>query len=79
MEFIGREEEIKTLTDCYQMTEAYMIFGGIPYYMSLMEPHLSLYQNVDKIYFAEGAPLKNEFTNLYQSLYENADKLHSCN
>jgi len=57
----------------YQMTEAYMIFGGIPYYMSLMEPHLSLYQNVDKIYFAEGAPLKNEFSNLYQSLYENAD------
>ena len=57
----------------YQMTEAYMIFGGIPYYMSLMEPHLSLYQNVDKIYFAQGAALENEFSNLYQSLYENAD------
>ena len=57
----------------YQMTEAYMIFGGIPYYMSLMEPHLSLYQNVDNIYFAQGAALENEFSNLYQSLYENAD------
>jgi len=57
----------------FQMTEAYMIFGGIPYYMSLMEPHLSLYQNVDKIYFAQGAALENEFSNLYQSLYENAD------
>jgi hypothetical protein len=55
------------------MTEAYMIFGGIPYYMSLMEPHLSLYQNVDKMYFSQGAALENEFSNLYQSLFENAD------
>ena len=58
----------------YQMAEAYMIFGGIPYYMSLMEPHLSLYQNVDKIYFAQGAELRNEFSNLYRSLYRNADR-----
>ena len=57
----------------YQMAEAYMIFGGIPYYMSLMEPHLSLYQNIDNMYFAQGAELKNEFSNLYQSLYENSD------
>ena len=58
----------------YQMAEAYMVFGGIPYYMSLMEPQLSLYQNIDKIYFAQGAELRNEFTNLYQSLYRNADR-----
>ena len=38
-----------------------------------MEPHLSLYQNVDKIYFAQGAELSNEFQNLYRSIYENAD------
>ena len=57
----------------YQMAEAYMIFGGVPYYMSFMEPHLSLYQNVDKIYFAQTSGLRNEFTNLYQSLFKNAD------
>lgn len=58
----------------YQIAEAYMIFGGIPYYLSLMEPNLSLYQNVDKMYFAQDAELRNEFSNLYQSLYKNADR-----
>jgi len=58
----------------YQMAEAYMIFGGIPYYMSLMEPHLSLYQNVDRIYFSQSSDLRNEFDNIYQSLFRNAEK-----
>jgi hypothetical protein len=57
----------------YQMAEAYMIFGGIPYYLSLMEPRYSLYQNVDEMYFTAGAQLQNEFTNLYRSLYRNAE------
>jgi len=58
----------------HQMAEAYMIFGGIPYYMSLMEPHLSLYQNVDNIYFAQGSELRNEFSNLYRSLFNDAER-----
>jgi hypothetical protein len=56
----------------YQMAEAYMIFGGIPYYLNLMEPRNSLYQNVDEMYFTQGAELRNEFENLYRSLYSNA-------
>ena len=57
----------------YQTAEAYMIFGGIPYYMDQFQPHLSLYQNVDAIYFAQNAELREEFTNLYRSLFKNAD------
>ena len=57
----------------YQMAEAYMIFGGIPYYLSLMDARLSLYQNVDEIYFKQGSELGSEFENLYRSLYQNAD------
>jgi len=57
----------------YQMAEAYMIFGGIPYYLTLMEPCYSLYQNVDEMYFAQGAELSNEFDNLFRSLYGKAD------
>jgi nicotinamide riboside kinase len=57
----------------YQMAEAYMVFGGIPYYLSLMEPRYSLYQNIDEMYFAPGAELHYEFENLYRSLYKNAD------
>jgi len=57
----------------YQMAEAYMIFGGIPYYLSLMKSHLSLYQNVDAMYFSENAVLRNELTNLYNSLFSNSE------
>ena len=56
-----------------QMAEAYMIFGGVPYYMDLMESQYSLYQNVDALYFATDAPLRNEFENLYRSLFRNTD------
>jgi len=57
----------------YQMAEAYMIFGGIPYYLSLMEPQYSLYQNIDEMYFSRSAELRNEFDNLYNSLFRNAE------
>lgn len=57
----------------YQIAEAHMIFGGIPYYLDLMEPKYSLYQNVDEMYFARGAELQNEFENLYRSLFKNAE------
>ena len=57
----------------YQIAEAYIIFGGVPYYLSLMEPQYSLYQNVDQMYFAKGAELRDEFINLFGSLYKNAD------
>jgi hypothetical protein len=57
----------------YQMAEAYMIFGGIPYYLSLMDPSYSLYQNVDAMYFAPDAELGEEFENLYRSLFRRAE------
>jgi nitrogen regulatory protein PII-like uncharacterized protein len=57
----------------FQIAEAYMIFGGIPYYLSLMDPRYSLYQNVDKMYFESDAELSNELGNLYRSLYKNAE------
>jgi len=57
----------------YQILEAYMIFGGIPYYLDFFEADRSLAQNVDRIYFAPGAPLKNEYDNLYQALFRNAE------
>jgi hypothetical protein len=57
----------------YQMLESYMIFGGIPYYLSLLKPDLSLAQSVDSACFAAGAPLHNEFANLYAALFKQAD------
>lgn len=54
----------------YQVAEAYMIFGGIPYYMDFFRAKYSLAQNVDEIFFRENAPLRNEYTNLYRSLFK---------
>ena len=55
----------------YQIVESYMIFGGIPYYLSLFEKGKSLAQNVDNLIFKEGGELRNEFNNLYASLFKN--------
>ena len=55
----------------HQIVESYMIFGGIPYYLSLMQKQYSLAQNVDRLCFAERGMLRNEFENLYASLFRN--------
>jgi len=57
----------------HAMVENYMIFGGIPFYLSLMEKQLSMAQNVDNLLFADKAALRNEFQNLYASLFKKAD------
>jgi AAA+ ATPase superfamily predicted ATPase len=56
-----------------EIAEAYMIFGGIPYYLSLFEKGKSLSQNVDNLCFTINAKFKNEFSNLYASLFKNSD------
>lgn len=52
--------------------EAYMILGGIPYYMDYIEKELSLAQNIDKIFFKKNGILTNEFDRLFSSLFTNA-------
>ena len=58
----------------YQLAECYMVFGGIPYYWSLLEKGLSLAQNIDKIIFAKNGKLSNEFNQLYASLFKSPEQ-----
>lgn len=60
--------------DRYQIAQAYMIFGGVPFYLSLIDTSLSLAQNIDELFFGPNAELKNEFSELYSALFTNADK-----
>lgn len=53
------------------VVEAYMVFGGIPYYLQLLNYRLSLAQNIDYLFFGQNAPLKNELNDLLASLYGN--------
>jgi len=57
----------------YQMVESYMIFGGIPYYLSLMKKELGFSQNVDRLCFREGGALRDEYDLLYRSLFRNPE------
>lgn len=52
-----------------QIAEAYMVMGGIPYYLSLMNRNMSLPQNIDILFFQNNAKLQNEFNELYRSLF----------
>jgi len=53
-----------------QIMQYYMIFGGVPYYWSLIKKGLSLTQNIDAILFANDAPLKDEYKYLYASIFK---------
>lgn len=55
-----------------QMVECYMVMGGIPYYLSMMDRSKSLAQNIDMLFFSKNAPLKDEFNDLYRALFKNA-------
>jgi len=57
----------------HQVAEAYMIFGGIPYYMEFLSSKYSLAQNIDEVFFKDDAPLRNEYINLFKSLFKKAD------
>jgi AAA+ ATPase superfamily predicted ATPase len=58
----------------YQIAEIYMVFGGIPYYLSMIDKSLGPSQNIDRLLFASGAPLKNEFGEMYNSLFSAANR-----
>jgi hypothetical protein len=58
----------------YQIVELCMVFGGIPYYLSMVEKGFSPAQNIDKMLFEKNAPLAREFNALYASLFKNYDK-----
>ena len=58
----------------YRICEAYMIFGGVPYYLSLLGKGLSLPQNVDALCFDEDGSLRGEFEEVYSTLFKNSDK-----
>lgn len=55
------------------IAECYMAVGGIPYYWNYLSAGNSLAQNFNEMFFAEGAPLKNEFRELFASLFKNSD------
>ncbi len=59
--------------DRYQIAQAYMILGGVPFYLSLLDCSKSLAQNVDELFFSRNAMLRLEFDELYYALFSHAE------
>jgi len=54
------------------IAEAYMILGGVPYYLNQLDKSESIAQNIDRILFNEEGELHDEFKSVFESLYKNA-------
>ena len=52
-----------------QLLECYMIFGGVAYYWDLLRKDQGLAQNIDRLLFARGGALADEFHHLYRALF----------
>lgn len=57
----------------YDILQLYMAVGGIPMYLSYVQPGYSLAQIVDQLYFNRKAKLKNEFERLFSSIFRSPE------
>lgn len=57
--------------------QAYGIFGGMPYYLSLCDPDRALAENIRELILADGAPLREEPDHLLQAELQNVARYAS--
>jgi AAA+ ATPase superfamily predicted ATPase len=61
----------------YDIVQSYMVFGGIPYYLGYVDAEKSLAQNIDNLFFAKNAKLKDEYDRLFASVFESPELVKS--
>lgn len=59
----------------YDIAQAYMMLGGIPFYLKQFERELSLAQNIDELFFTGKAKLKDEYERLFSSQFSNSETM----
>lgn len=57
-----------------EVMEAYMVFGGVPYYLRLLNRRYSLNQNIDLLCFSQSGQLHNEFDALFRALFRHPER-----
>ena len=65
-------QSINVVWERKDVLDAYMILGGTPFYLSLLRPELTLWQNIDELFFSQDAVLKTEYSFLFNSLFNEA-------
>lgn len=69
------EEYLQSINVAWErkdILDTYMILGGTPFYLSLLRPELTLWQNIDELFFSQDAVLKTEYNFLFNSLFSEA-------
>ena len=59
--------------DRYQILQSYMLTGGVPFYLKMLDKGLSLAQNIDKLCFSDTGALRMEFDELYNAIFPKAE------
>ena len=57
----------------YEICEAYMIFGGIPYYLNFIEQQRSLSGSIDFALFNPNGPLYDEYAHLFPAMFRHSE------
>lgn len=57
----------------YDILQCYMLTGGVPYYLSLLDPKLSVAQNIDDLCFNVNGALRYEYNELYNALFAHVE------
>ncbi|MDO4511194.1 MAG: ATP-binding protein [Bacteroidales bacterium] len=69
------EEYLQSINIAWEqkdVLDAYMILGGTPFYLSLLRQELTLWQNIDELFYSQDAVLKAEYGFLFSSLFNEA-------
>jgi len=64
----------KIVWNRFQIIELYMILGGTPYYLSMLQNRLTLAQNIDELFFSATGELRKEYDFLFRSLFNDSNK-----
>ena len=67
-------ESIGVNYSLYDITQTYMIFGGIPYYLNYIDKRYSLAQNIDNLFFSKNALLLLEYDRLFDSIFSFSER-----
>lgn len=60
--------------DVAKIAECYMIMGGIPYYLNLLDRAVSFAENINRLFCNDSALLADEFSHLYASLFTHSEE-----
>lgn len=60
--------------DSAKEAQCYMVMGGVPYYLNLLDKNYSIAENIDRLFCKEDALLADEFQHLYASLFTHSDE-----